>query len=72
MPTPKFAGLMFISRLLGVVPEFGATESQVSPAGLVAAVAENGMAAPSVLVTETVYTGSGATVPAIAVALIED
>src|ERR1700733_7636776 len=68
MPVPRLAGLIVTCKLLGVLPVFGVTPSQVKPAGLVAAVAENGMAVPFVLVTEIVFTVAAA--PATAVTLI--
>ncbi len=52
-PIPRFAGLIMICRLLGVFPLFGATDSQLNPAGFVDAVAENGSAV-LLLVTEMV------------------
>ena len=54
VPTPRSMGLMVISRLLGVTPVLGATESHVNPMGLVAAAALKARTVESVLVTETV------------------
>ena len=58
--------------MLGVEPEFGVTDSQVRPAGLVVAVALKFSAVePSVLVSE-IDCRIGVVAPAIAVALIAD
>src|SRR5277367_2055314 len=62
---------MVISRLLGVLPPLGVTESQVNPGGLVAAALEKGrLTAEFVLVSETLCCTGVA--PANTVTLIED